>query len=77
MKIAILGSGGREHAIAMQIAKSHNLDELYCIPGNAGTNSINEVAKVYNFNLDIKYNVIFQKQRGKKFAFMKLWHDFL
>ena len=53
MKIAILGSGGREHAIAMQIAKSHNLDELYCIPGNGGTNSINEVAKVYNVNLDI------------------------
>ena len=28
MKIAILGSGGREHAIAMQISKSHDLDEV-------------------------------------------------
>ena len=53
MKIAILGSGGREHAIAMQISKSNDLNEVYCIPGNAGTNSIFEVAKVYNVDLDI------------------------
>ena len=53
MKIAILGSGGREHAIAMQISKSSDLDEVYCVPGNAGTNSIAEDAKVYNINLDI------------------------
>tara|TARA_B100000427_G_scaffold134258_1_gene111675 strand:+ start:5458 stop:6738 length:1281 start_codon:yes stop_codon:yes gene_type:complete len=53
MKIAILGSGGREHAIAMQISKSSDLDEVYCVPGNAGTNSIAEDTKVYNINLDI------------------------
>ena len=49
MKIAILGSGGREHALAVQISKSKKLDKLYCIPGNAGTNFI---GKNINLNLD-------------------------
>ena len=40
MKIAILGSGGREHALALQIRKSKKLRKLYCIPGNAGTSLI-------------------------------------
>ena len=61
MKIAILGSGGREHAIAMQISKSHDLDEVYCIPGNAGTNTIAEGAKIYNINLDINNFEILEK----------------
>ena len=50
MKIAILGNGGREHAIAYQISKSPKLNKLYCLPGNAGTRLIAE-----NINLDI-YN---------------------
>ena len=37
MKIAILGNGGREHAIADKISKSPKLEKLYCLPGNAGT----------------------------------------
>ena len=48
MKIAILGSGGREHAIAESISKSKILKKLYCIPGNAGTNLIAE-----NINIDL------------------------
>ncbi len=48
MKIAILGSGGREHAIAEKISKSSKLKKLYCIPGNAGTSHIAE-----NINLEI------------------------
>ena len=51
MKIAILGSGGREHAIANQITKSTIVEKLYCIPGNAGTKSIAEniILDIYNF----------------------------
>ena len=48
MKIAILGSGGREHAIAYKISLSSKLKKLYCIPGNAGTSDIAE-----NVNIDI------------------------
>ena len=37
MKILLLGSGGREHALAWKIAQSPQLEKLYIAPGNAGT----------------------------------------
>ena len=40
MRIAIIGSGGREHAIAATISKSSLKNEIFCIPGNAGTSKI-------------------------------------
>lgn len=49
MKILLLGSGGREHALAWKIAQSKSVDKLYIAPGNAGTGSIGE-------NVDIKVN---------------------
>ena len=57
MKIAILGNGGREHAIAHQISKSPKLNKLYCLPGNAGTNFIAENVNIdiYNFEKLVKF----------------------
>ena len=49
MKIAILGNGGREHAIAYKISKSKKINKIFCIPGNAGTSEISE-------NIDIDIN---------------------
>jgi phosphoribosylamine---glycine ligase len=57
MKIAIIGSGGREHAITASISKSSHVKEIYCIPGNAGTSqiatniniNINEFDNLYKF----------------------------
>ena len=40
MKILLLGSGGREHALAWKIAQSSKCDELFVAPGNAGTGDI-------------------------------------
>ena len=40
MNVAIIGSGGREHAICSYIKKSNKIDKIYCIPGNAGTDQI-------------------------------------
>ena len=40
MKILVVGSGGREHALAWKISQSPLLEKLYCAPGNAGTMSI-------------------------------------
>ncbi len=40
MKIAIIGSGGREHALAHQLSNSKKITKIYSIPGNAGTEEI-------------------------------------
>ena len=37
MRVLLLGSGGREHALAWKMAKSSLLEELFIAPGNAGT----------------------------------------
>ena len=58
MKIAILGSGGREHALALQISKSKKLDKIYCIPGNAGTGSIGKNVNLELDNFDEIYRFI-------------------
>ena len=42
MKILLLGSGGREHALAWKIAQSQKIEKLYIAPGNAGTASVGE-----------------------------------
>lgn len=47
MNILLLGSGGREHALAWKIAQSPRTDKLYIAPGNAGTKDVGE-------NVDIK-----------------------
>ena len=42
MKLLLLGSGGREHALAWKIAQSQKIEKLYIAPGNAGTASVGE-----------------------------------
>lgn len=46
MKVLIVGSGGREHAIAMSVAKSPKADKIYCAPGNAGIGQIAECVPI-------------------------------
>ncbi len=46
MKVLIVGSGGREHAIAMSVAKSPKVDKIYCAPGNAGIGEIAELVPI-------------------------------
>ena len=49
MKVGIIGSGGREHALCLSLKKSKNISKIYCFPGNAGTKLIAE-----NVNIDLK-----------------------
>ena len=46
MKVLIVGSGGREHAIAYCVAKSEKVDKIYCTPGNAGIAEYAECAPI-------------------------------
>ena len=46
MKVLIVGSGGREHAIAVSVAKSSQVDKIYCAPGNAGIAQIAECVDI-------------------------------
>lgn len=46
MKVLIIGSGGREHAIAYKIAQSRRVDKIYCAPGNAGIGRIAELVPI-------------------------------
>ena len=57
MKIAILGSGGREHAMAYTISKSKKIKKIYCLPGNAGTEDVAEniIINTNNFNEVYKF----------------------
>jgi len=49
MRIAIIGSGGREHSICQKIYESKKVEKIFCIPGNGGTSKIAE-----NVEIDIK-----------------------
>ena len=49
MKVGVIGSGGREHALCFALKKSNKVDQIYCLPGNAGTNRI-----ATNVKLDLK-----------------------
>lgn len=46
MKVLIVGSGGREHAIADSVAKSSQVDKIYCAPGNAGIAGLAECVDI-------------------------------
>lgn len=52
MKILIVGSGGREHAIAWSVAKSPKVDKIYCAPGNAGIAEFAECVNIKAMEFD-------------------------
>ncbi len=61
MKVLIVGSGGREHAIAWKVSKSEKVDKIYCAPGNAG---IAEVAECVNIGaMEFNKLVAFAKEK--------------
>ena len=52
MKVLIVGSGGREHAIAWSVAKSPKVDKIYCAPGNAGIAEFAECVNIKAMGFD-------------------------
>ena len=66
MKVGIIGSGGREHAICHSLKNSSKVDKIFCFPGNAGTSEIaenvildlNNFETIKNFVLEKKIDLI-------------------
>ncbi len=66
MKVLIVGSGGREHAIATSVAKSAKVEKIYCAPGNAGIGQIAECVAIGAMEFDKL--VAFAKEKAIDFV---------
>lgn len=62
MNILLLGSGGREHAIAWKIAQSPLLEKLYIAPGNAGTAAVGTNLDINILDFDVVKKVVLDKK---------------
>ena len=54
MNLAVIGSGGREHALCVKLKESKIVDKIYCFPGNAGTS---QIAENISINIDDFENI--------------------
>ena len=69
MKVVIIGSGGREHAICESLINSKKINKCYCIPGNAGTKLVAENIDIETKNFEEIKNFI------KILILILLWLD--
>ena len=62
MNLAVIGSGGREHALCYKLKQSQKVKKLICIPGNGGTQKIAKNIKEDILNFEALYQII-KKQK--------------
>ena len=62
MKVGIIGSGGREHAICQSLKISNKFTEIFCFPGNAGTSPLAQNINIDLNNFEIVKNYILEKK---------------
>ena len=62
MNILLLGSGGREHALAWKIAQSPKVEQLFIAPGNAGTSSVGENVDIAATDFDALADFVVKQQ---------------
>ena len=65
MKVLVVGSGGREHALVWKISQSPMVDKIYCAPGNAGISKVAECVPIGPMEFDKL--VVFAKEKEKLF----------
>ncbi|MCF0128511.1 MAG: phosphoribosylamine--glycine ligase [Pseudobutyrivibrio sp.] len=66
MKVLVVGSGGREHAICHAVSKSKRVDKIYCAPGNAGIAGVAECVNIKA--MDFEGLVSFAKEKAIDFT---------
>lgn len=66
MKVLVIGSGGREHAIVTSVARSPRVDKIYCAPGNAGIAALAECVPIGAMEFDKL--VAFAKEKSIDFT---------
>ena len=64
MKVLVIGSGGREHALVWKISQSPMVDKIYCAPGNAGIGQIAECVAIKAEDLDGLLDFALQNEIG-------------
>ena len=62
MNFAVIGSGGREHALCYKLKQSPKIGNIICIPGNAGTKKIVENIKEDILNFGGIYKIVKKKK---------------
>ena len=62
MKVGIIGSGGREHAICESLINSKKIDKIFCFPGNAGTENIAENVEINLENFELLKDFILKNK---------------
>jgi len=60
MNVAVIGSGGREHALCFKLSESQKVTRLFCIPGNAGTNEICKNIDIDYLNFDLLHSTLLE-----------------
>lgn len=64
MNVLIVGSGGREHALAYSVAKSDKVDKIYCAPGNAGIAELAELVPIDSMEFEKLADFAQEKEIG-------------
>ena len=64
MKVLVIGSGGREHVLCWSLAKSAEIEQLYCAPGNAGIAAQAECIALDAMDFDGILNFCREKEIG-------------
>jgi phosphoribosylamine--glycine ligase len=62
MKVMVVGSGGREHAICWKLAQDRRIEKIYALPGNAGISSLAECVSIKSENIDEIVNFAKEKK---------------
>jgi phosphoribosylamine--glycine ligase len=62
MKVMVIGSGGREHAICWKLAQDRRIEKIYALPGNAGISSLAECVSIKSENIDEIVNFAKEKK---------------